>query len=121
MIHGGGGSGTIGLTPRIPGGEIKIEGNAQRPAGGSTIVIQGGAEFGAIDLTPRTYHGEIRIEGNTQRPPVYDGPTTVIPEPFEAQVLQTENRIVEENILVMPIPYFETSNPQGGTTVYIGQ
>ena len=51
----------------------------------------------------------------------YDGPTTVIPEPDEMQILQTEKKIVQENIVVMPIPYFETSNTQGGKTVYIGE
>ena len=53
--------------------------------------------------------------------PTYEGPTTVIPEAYEMQILQTEKKAVMENIFVMPIPYFETSNPQGGTTVYIGE
>lgn len=53
--------------------------------------------------------------------PVYSGPTTVIPEAYEMQILQTEKKSVMENIVVLPIPYFQTSNPQGGNTVYIGE
>ena len=53
--------------------------------------------------------------------PLYHGPTTVKPEAFEMQILQTEDTVVKENIFVLPIPYFETSNPQGGNTVYIGE
>lgn len=52
---------------------------------------------------------------------VYDGPTTIIPEAYEMQILQTTKKSVMEDIVVLPIPYFETSNPQGGTTVYIGE
>lgn len=53
--------------------------------------------------------------------PFYDGPTTVRPEAHELQILQTEKKAVMENIMVLPIPYFETSNPYGGNTVYIGE
>lgn len=49
----------------------------------------------------------------------YTGDTTVVPKPFEAQILQTKNKIVDENITVTEIPYFEVSNPYG-TTVNIG-
>lgn len=52
--------------------------------------------------------------------PTYDGPTSVIPVAFEMQILETEKTVVKENIMVLPIPYFETTNPYGGTTVFIG-
>lgn len=51
----------------------------------------------------------------------YEGPTTVTPEAYDMQILQTEKTSVMENIVVLPIPMFRTSNPQGGTTVYIGE
>lgn len=53
--------------------------------------------------------------------PVYNGPISVIPEAYDMQILQTEKKSVMENIVVLPIPYFQTSNPQGGNTVYIGE
>ena len=50
----------------------------------------------------------------------YDGPYEVIPMAHTMQVLETENKLMTENVLVHEIPYWETSNPQGGNTVYIG-
>ena len=52
--------------------------------------------------------------------PEYEGPTTVLPEITEMQILQTEKKSVMENILVMPIPVTETHNEYGGLTVVIG-
>ena len=53
--------------------------------------------------------------------PKYTGPAIVTPAAYIMQVLQTEKKSVMENIMVLPIPYFQTSNPQGGNTVYIGE
>jgi len=50
----------------------------------------------------------------------YEGEYTVTPKTFE-QTLQTENKLMEEDVTVLSIPYFETSNPQNGYTVYIGE
>lgn len=52
--------------------------------------------------------------------PIYDGPVMVIPEAYDLQILQTEKKRVTENILIFPIPYYETINYKGGNTVYIG-
>ena len=49
----------------------------------------------------------------------YAGDYTVIPQ-TEAQVLPTKDRIMMADVNVQAIPYYETSNAQGGTTVYIG-
>ena len=51
VIHGGGGFGTIDLTPRTYHGEIKIEGNTQRPP-----VYDGPYEF-----TPTADEQTVRI------------------------------------------------------------
>ena len=53
--------------------------------------------------------------------PVYHGPTVIKPEAYDMQILETEYTTVKENIIVLPIPYYETTNPQGGTTIYIGE
>ena len=52
--------------------------------------------------------------------PIYTGPTLVKPEPYYYQILETDKKALKENITVLPIPYFEMSNPSGGTTIYIG-
>ena len=49
----------------------------------------------------------------------YAGDYTVIPQ-TEAQVLPTKDRIMVDNVTVKAIPYYETDNTQGGSTVYIG-
>lgn len=51
---------------------------------------------------------------------VYDGPYIVTPMPFQEQVLETQAKIMEQNVHVKEIPYFETTNIQNGYTVYIG-
>ena len=49
----------------------------------------------------------------------YDGPYQVTPA-VEAQTLATKNKYMTEDVAVMSIPYFDVSNPSGGSTVYIG-
>jgi len=49
---------------------------------------------------------------------IYTGATTVIPS-VVAQELATENKLVEQNIIVEEIPYSQVSNPAGGWTVTI--
>lgn len=49
----------------------------------------------------------------------YKGVTTVTPLPRENVVLKTKQKKVLDDITVLKIPYFETSN-QYGSTVYIG-
>lgn len=57
-------------------------------------------------------------EGGGGAYPVYTGETEVEPKTV-AQTLETANKTVLDNISVLKIPYFETSNPKG-TTAIIG-
>ena len=74
------------------------------------ISIQG-KDHGDIFLTvtPRESHKD-----------PYEGPYSVVSYADAMQILDTEDKIMTENLVVLPIPYFETSNPKGGLTVYIG-
>ena len=88
----------ITLTPRDP----KIDIDA--PSGTKTLVdVDIGASHSGVEY------------------PTYHGPTVIKPEAYDMQLLETENTTVKENIIVLPIPYFETTNPQGGSTIYIGE
>ena len=58
--------------------------------------------------------------GGGQHYKKYEGPYTVYPDPTDIQILETENKVMTQNVLAMPIPYFRTSNPSGGDTIYIG-
>ena len=49
----------------------------------------------------------------------YAGEYEVIPK-TTAQVLGTKQKIMEKDMVIEEIPYFETSNNSGGNTVYIG-
>ena len=49
----------------------------------------------------------------------YEGEYTVVPE-FATQVLPTANKRMQDDVTVHAIPYYEVTNPTGGTPVYIG-
>lgn len=50
----------------------------------------------------------------------YTGDYRIIPLFGQDITLQTENRVLKDDMVVKQIPYFETPTPDGGTTVYIG-
>ena len=49
----------------------------------------------------------------------YDGATTVTPKADSQTVLETADKVVLDDITVLKIPYWETSNISGGYTVFI--
>lgn len=51
---------------------------------------------------------------------IYDGPIIVTPKADGETVLETANMLVMNDITVLEIPYYETTNLSGGYTVYIG-
>lgn len=54
-----------------------------------------------------------------QMPP-YTGEYEVTPR-FDAQVLQTKDKTLTNDIQFRAIPVSRTSNPSGGKTIYIGE
>lgn len=50
---------------------------------------------------------------------IYDGDYTIDPS-FELQTLETENKLMREDVNVNPIEVSRVSNLSGGVTVYIG-
>ena len=52
--------------------------------------------------------------------PEYTGETVVTPKAFEEQTLGTHNTLVRDDITVLEIPYYETTNLKGGYTAIIG-
>ena len=49
----------------------------------------------------------------------YDGDYIVTPK-TDGQTLETANKVMLNDVTIKAIPYFETSNTSGGSTVYIG-
>ena len=50
---------------------------------------------------------------------VYEGTYTVTPK-ATTQTLETQNKLMQSNVVVEKIPYAEVSNSTGGKTVSIG-
>ncbi len=57
---------------------------------------------------------------NNTNKDIYEGSYQVIPKVNE-QVLETKEKIMKDNLTVVAIPFFETSNEVGGNTVYIAK
>lgn len=53
-------------------------------------------------------------------PPYYNGEYEVVPK-REEQQLETKDKILSQDVVVLEVPYAETSNPAGGTTFYIAK
>lgn len=51
--------------------------------------------------------------------PMYEGPYEVTPRKVE-QHLATAHKSMAQDVKIFAIPYAETTNPEGGTTVTIG-
>ena len=67
---------------------------------------------------PNDMSGNINIDPSPEIES-YDGDYIVIPKAFTEQVLETKGKKMEDNVTVKEIPYYETSNIDGGETVYI--
>ena len=50
----------------------------------------------------------------------YEGPYDVTPK-VTAQTLPTAKKLMQEDVSVRAIPYFDVSNPAGGNTIYIAK
>ena len=60
--------------------------------------------------------GAVSISGGA----AYRGDYEVIPRADEAVILPTAGARLSQNVTVLEIPYYETSNPSGGYTAIIG-
>lgn len=51
----------------------------------------------------------------------YDGPYVVTPKAFDNQTLNTKNKVLSDDVQVLKVPKYETTNLSGGYTVYIAE
>lgn len=51
----------------------------------------------------------------------YAGPYEVTPKAWLDQVLQTEGKLMTDDVTVFKVPYYETSNVYDGKTVFIAE
>lgn len=82
---------------------VRIDGQL---AGQATIsaVVAGEETISAVIYIPETTGGE-----------AYQGDYTVTPKAHSATVLETQGKLMTDDVTVIQIPYFETSNTYGKT------
>ena len=81
------------------------------------IVIEGDPTLLlALDGDP-----DVTINGSTETHETYFGPYEVIPLAFTDQILETNNKIMTDDVTVFKVPYHETSNLFDGKTAYIAE
>ena len=52
---------------------------------------------------------------------VYTGAYEVTPKAWEEQILQTDGKLMTDDVTVFRVPYYETSNLFDGKTAYIAE
>lgn len=52
--------------------------------------------------------------------PTYDGEYSVTPK-VNSQTMETEGKLMSDNLTINSIPYFDVKNQSGGNTIYIGE
>lgn len=73
--------------------------------------------LGGVLTTPPLISAELMIKPSYH---AYDGDYVVIPKAYDAQILPTANKVMIDDVEVLKVPYFETSN-ENGITVYIAR
>ncbi len=76
-----------------------------------------------VDVGDVKYRRPVNIDISKSRSePIeeYTGPYEVIPKANQEVILATEGKKMKDDVLVLEIPYYETSNIHNGYTVYIG-
>ena len=52
---------------------------------------------------------------------LYGGPYEVTPKAWEEQILETEGKLMSDDVTVFKVPYYETINLFDGKTAYIAE
>ncbi len=93
-----------GLTPTI---EVEAE---------IPVELDGGAEIHAEIVGGAVIEADLVASGPV--PDYYSGEYVVTPDANDEQTLETKGLVMQDNVIVLKVPYFETSNPFGHT-IYI--
>lgn len=81
-----------------------------------TIVINA-AVSGTVNID-QAVSGSIKLPELVPWAKRYDGEYVITPLAHDNQVLETNNKLLTDDVTVLKVPYFETSNLHGNT-VYI--
>lgn len=58
---------------------------------------------------------------NSEEHEQYVGSYEVMPKAFASQTLETQNKVLTDDIVISEVPYYETTNNTGGITSYIAR
>lgn len=98
----------------------KIEGNIIIEEKSITNNISSTNTIDGNIFLEQTISGNISYgNGKESTIPIYRGSYEVTPLAFEKTTLYTDGRLMIADVVVKEVPYYETSNLSGGTTVYI--
>ena len=78
--------------------------------GGASVLLPTGGKYCDRDIV-------VTAESSGD---AYTGKYTVTPS-RNTQVLETQNKLLKENITIVEIPYAEVNNTSGGNTFYIAR
>lgn len=74
---------------------------------------------GNEDVSPKITGNITYGIGEGDYTPAYEGEYNVTPLAFQETTLKTKDKKLNQNIVIKEIPYYETTNQGGGSTVYI--
>lgn len=82
------------------------------------------SDVGTLKIVSGRLSGTSTLCGGVSIPTVihneyYDGETTVVPSDYD-KVLHTNGKTMRDDVTVVAIPFFRTTNVSGGDTIYIG-
>lgn len=86
------------------------------------ITIEVSAEIPDIQIGCDEETADIEMEvaaGGEGKPP-YEGEYTVVSDLHNQVIMPTRGMAMTDDVTVLPIPFYEASNPQGGITLTIG-
>ena len=64
--------------------------------------------------------GGLTIPTTASMIPAYDGAYEITPLPYTDTLMETSGKRMTDDVTVLAIPYYETTNESGGYTVIIG-
>lgn len=64
--------------------------------------------------------GGLTIPTTASMIPAYDGSYEITPLPYTDTLMETNGKRMTDDVTVLAIPYYETTNESGGYTVNIG-
>lgn len=95
--------------------ETILVGSLKEDASLSGSIIFDGTLSGSIESL-YTLLGSVSMPETFEK---FSGDYRVIPA-IESKVVPTKDKLMEDDVIVEQIPYYEVSNPQGGSTIVIG-